>query len=156
MNDELQIYATGAGILEYAGELISIIETELKRALEAAPRTHGTICGVLNKSFHILKSQHFQWDIIPSVSVHSVGSMVPGEQLLSLWQQYTVNMHMLLATFDNTGQAYLYLIGQFLDSNGALNPKGVHLCEFPGYSTIGTGGDNANFWLNGSSGILVA
>ena len=31
----------------------------------------------------------------------------------------------------------------------------VHLCEFPGYSTIGTGGDNAQFWLNYRRQVLV-
>ena len=149
LNDELQIYAVGAGTLEYAGEFFVVVENELKAALAAGqPRTHGVISGTLVKAFHILKSQHFGWDIVPHLTVHIHGSLVPQETMVREWQQYCVNTQMLFATFDHTGQAYLYLIGQGYDEQGNVVPKTVHLREFPGYSTIGTGGANADFWLN--------
>jgi hypothetical protein len=106
------------------------------------------MCAALNRGFHILKSQHFQWDIIPSVSIFQIGNLIPTEKLLGEWQGYGVNLHMLFAMQDHEGQAYLYTVGQFDNGMGGYSTKVVYLCEFPGCSTIGSGGANAQFWLN--------
>jgi hypothetical protein len=149
LNDDLRFYAAGAGNLEYCGELISIIENELRDGIKAVGKpTHSIIGTALNKSFHILRSQHFQWDIFPHISIHTVGTLIPQEKLVEEWQRFSLNFQMLFATFDFTGQALLYLIGQFCDQNGHLIPKTVHLSEFPGCRAIGTGGENADFWLH--------
>jgi hypothetical protein len=65
-----------------------------------------------------------------------------------------LDIQMLIATFDNTGQAYLYRTAQSSDEHGQLIPKTVYLSEFPGYDTIGTGSENANFWLNFRGQVL--
>ncbi len=147
LDDDLGIYAVGAGILEYGGELFTIVQNELKDAIKTGPKTHGRVSGALNRAFHILKSQHFQWDIFPALSIYGVGNLVPQDKVLEEWQRYSISLHMLFAMLDHEGQAYLYLVGQFGDAHGMV-PKTVHLCEFPGHATIGTGGDNAQFWLN--------
>jgi hypothetical protein len=149
LNDDLRFYAAGAGNLEYCGELISIIENELRDGIKAeGMRTHSVIGTALNKSFWILRSIHFQWDIVPNTSIYKVGPLISDAKVIEEWQRFSLNFHMVLATFDFTGQALLYVIGQFLDQNGGLLAKTVHLSEFPGCRAIGTGGDNADFWLH--------
>jgi hypothetical protein len=139
----------GAGNLEYCGEFVSIIENELRDGIKAEGKpTHSVIGTALNKSFHILRSQHFQWDIVPNITIYKVGTLIPPEKLAEEWQRFSLNFQMVLATFDFTGQALLYLIGQFWDQNGHLIPKTVHLSEFPGCRAIGSGGENADFWLH--------
>lgn len=141
INDDLRIYAVGAGTLEYSGELFVIIENEIK-ALES--KTHGRISGALNKAFQILRAQHFQWDVGWSkLSIPIIGQVADANKVWEEWQNFRIDVQMLLGTFDDTGQAYLYIIGQFEGES-----KVVFLSEFPGYATIGTGGPNAQFWLN--------
>ena len=141
INDDLQLYAVGAGTLEYCGELFAIIENEIK-ALSS--RAHGGISGALNNAFRMLRAQHFQWDIAWSkLSIPIIGQVASVDKVLEEWGNFRLDMEMLLGTFDDTGQAYLYTISQFKDES-----KVVFLYEFPGYSTIGTGGPNAQFWLN--------
>lgn len=150
INDELRVYAVGSGILEFGGELFMIVENELKEASKASvPRTHAIMSAALNKAFQIHRAQHFQWDIVQSrLAIPLIGQIADLELLRKEWQQFQLNIHMLFASFDDTGQAYLYTVGQFYDATGNLNPKTVYLSEFPGYAVIGSGGDNANSWLN--------
>jgi len=149
LDDDLRFYAVGAGNLEYGGELVSIIKDELRDGIKAAGKpTHSVIGTALNKSFHMLRSEHFRWDIFPQISIQAVGTLIGPEKLVEEWQRFFLDFQMLFATFDFTGQAVLYLIGQFLDQNGHLIPKTVHLYEFPGCRAIGTGGENADFWLH--------
>jgi hypothetical protein len=65
------------------------------------------------------------------------------------WQQYDVGLWMIVGTFHDCGTALLYQVGQFWDASGqSVMPGLVHSYAYPGYATIGTGGVNANFWLN--------
>jgi len=157
INRELNLYAVGAGSLEYSGEIFAIIESEIDAIRKTnQPITHSLISTSLNKAFHILKSQHFQWDVMPQLFIATAnGSLQLGNEQLVLneWQKYGVNLHMLVGTFDCTGQAYLYKIGQFSDEYGFV-PKTVFLSEFPGYATIGSGSANADFWLKYRDHVL--
>jgi hypothetical protein len=141
LDDDLQLYAVGAGTMEYGGELFVTIGNELRAVVK---RTHGEISGAMNKAFQMLRSQHFQWDVMWSkLQVPGVVQLATTEQVREEWEKFQLNIHMLMATFDHQGQAHLYLIGQFEGAN-----KVVYLYEFPGYAAIGTGADNAHFWLN--------
>ncbi|HEX8816379.1 MAG TPA: hypothetical protein VF753_12835 [Terriglobales bacterium] len=155
LDDELKVYAVGAGSLEYGGELFATIQQQLRLADSETitegghHRTHGRFSAVLNKSFSLVRQQHFQWDIVHSKLAMPMFGPQSGdvEMLRSEWQKFYLNIHMLVATFDHSGMAHLYQIGQLWDANGMI-PKQVHLCLFPGFQVIGTGGENAGFWLN--------
>jgi hypothetical protein len=140
VNDDLGIYAVGAGIMEYAGELFPIIEKEIA---SVGVRTHGNTSAALNKAFQLLRAQHFQWDVAWSeLSIPQIGH-ADVDKTLEEWRKFHLNVQLIVGTFDNVGQAYLYIVGQFEGTT-----KVVHLSEFPGYAAIGTGADNAHFWLN--------
>ena len=141
IDDDLKLYIVGAGNLDLCGELVVTLENEIK---ELPTRSHGAISGAINKAYQMHRAQHFQWDIVwNKLQIPLVGNVADANQVKREWQQFHLGIHMLVATFDHTGQAYLYLVGKFADVD-----KVVHLCEFPGYSVIGTGGGNAQFWLN--------
>jgi hypothetical protein len=64
-------------------------------------------------------------------------------EVTEAWQQYDVGFHLLVATFNDDGQALMYLIARMEDSRAW-----VHRLFFPGIATIGLGAHAANFWLN--------
>jgi hypothetical protein len=139
--DDWQLYAVGAGTLEYGGELFMAIANELKAVTK---RTHGEISGAMNKAFQMLRSQHFQWDVAWSkLQIPGVMQLADVAKIREEWERFCLDIYMLMATFDHAGQAHLYLIGQLEGTS-----KVVHLYEFPGYSAIGTGAENAHSWLN--------
>lgn len=148
VDDKQQVYAVCAGKVEYAGELFPMIAAELS-ALKR--RTHGEIWHALNRVAHELRRTHFGWDVIAKrygfagppghVSVDHLNAITQE------WQQYDLNSPMIVGTFAEDKTAMLYLIGQFVDEYGAPSPGMVHLCQFPGFNTIGTGSPNADFWL---------
>src|SRR5205807_2019836 len=90
----------------------------------------------------------FQWDVGQSFSIAGLTPLMTPDKLLEEWHKFFLNIQLLVGTFERTGHALLYLLSQDTDQNGRLLPKVVHLCAFPGYQTIGTGSENANFWLN--------
>ena len=76
--------------------------------------------------------------------------VVPGQVLathndamMTEFQSYDVGAQLLLGTFDDDGRSFLYYIGPLQNQPGL-----VHLFQFPGYFTIGSGSYNANSWLN--------
>lgn len=151
LNDDLKLYACGAGRLEHGGELFSIFEDAF-RAIDASgeKRTHGRAFPAIAQAFHGLRSQYFQMNVMPKYFVQTVQGMLKlGDEkdILNAWQNMAISIQMIVGTFDHTGQAYLYRLGEFIDENGQLIAP-VMLTEFPGYATIGTGSDNAHSWLN--------
>jgi hypothetical protein len=152
IDDDLRIYAVGAGTLEYGGELISILGGQIKEInTSGQPMTHGRFVKAINSSFHILRSQHFQLDVMPQMFLSTPAGparLAGEEEVFKAWKRHTLDIQMLIATLDHEGQAYLYSVVEYHDEHGQSLPKKVYLCEFPGYATIGTGADNANFWLN--------
>lgn len=148
INDDLRLYAVGAGVLDYGGEIFVIIENELK-ALQT-PLTHGLISGVINKAFQIHRAQHFQWDVVwAKLNIATLGMLADSAMVREEWEKFFLDIHMVIGIPDHTGQMYLYLVGQFEGTT-----KVVHLSEFPGYCVIGSGGNNAQFWLHYRGQVL--
>lgn len=157
LNDDLKLWACGSGTLEYGGELFSIFEDAFREMdKQRLPRSHARAYQAFAKHFHGLRSQHFTLDVMPTMFVQAPDSQgVPGllrlaeeKAVLLAWQTLIIDLHMIVSTIDHTGQAYLYLVGEYRDENGRLVPRNVFLTEFPGYTAIGTGAENAISWLN--------
>jgi hypothetical protein len=150
--DDAKFYSVCANRVEMASELVPMFIANIK----ALPkRTHGGITEGLNIAVHGHRTQHFKWDIMAqrySFLHPSPQGMIPltpnsEPKILEDWQAFDVGAEMIVGTFDETGQALLYSIGPQYDKNGAVQGL-VHLHEFPGHWSIGTGAYNANFWLN--------
>jgi hypothetical protein len=157
LNDELRLWACGAGEIEYGAELFSIFEDVFSNIdKRGEPRTHGRAYQALAKHFHGLRSQHFTLDVMPTMFVQTIdqqgaeGLLPLAEQkvVLQAWQGMALNLQVIVATIDHSGQAYLYNIGEYRDEYGGLAPRNVHMMSFPGYTAIGSGSTNALAWLD--------
>jgi hypothetical protein len=152
-DDEAKLYFTCAGRVEMAGELGPMFISNVKGL---ASRGHGAICEALNIAVHGHRVQHFKWDVM--AQRHSpLMTDRPGyipvftgyeKDVLEEWRNYDNGTQILVSTFTDDGQSLLYLIGKLYDANSMPVPGLVHLQEFPGHATIGSGGYNAQFWLN--------
>ena len=142
LDDDAKLYAVAAGTMEYGGEIFDTASKAISNI--SGPRTHGEISAALNQAFQVIRAQHFQWDIVWSkLQIPGIAQLADTATMRTEWEAFQINIHMIFGTLDHKGQAHLYAVGQF-DSTS----KVVHLCEFPGYWAIGTGGGNANSWLN--------
>ena len=139
-NDDSKFYVVCAGVIERSAELVPIIQHKIG-ALKR--RSHGTLQVALHEAATEYKRERFYLDV-----VHSFYSQDQAElrtRFSQEWQQYSLyntDCQMIVGTFDDNGMAFLYEISQSEQELGL-----VHLREFPGFATIGTGGWNASFWL---------
>jgi len=148
INDEARLYAVCAGRLEKSADLWPMIVREFSGL---TVRNHGGFLQKLNKAVIDHRAQHFQYDIIGPRHM-----VVPGqiddrqhESMMQDFQQYDIGASMLVGTFDDQGQSFLYYIGPLYGVSGF-----VHLFEFPGHYAIGTGAYNAEMWLNYRQQVL--
>jgi hypothetical protein len=97
INDDLRLYAVGAGTLEYGGELFSILERHLQEINKSGqPMTHARIMTAITESFHILRSQHFQLDVIPQMFLSTPAGHVrlaKEEEVFKAWKKYYTPAH---------------------------------------------------------------
>jgi len=98
----------------------------------------------INRAVHGHRAEHFKYDVLLTKYSLSEGTMlVPQILLLTNGKRYNSHVAMIVGTFDENGQALLYVIKYPYYGGGW-----VDLASFPGYSCIGAGDVNANFWLN--------
>jgi len=136
------IYAVCAGKVEFASEVISIFQQELK-SLEK--RNFGGIWHSLNVAVHEHRRSHFHWDCLVPKYAFQDGTLLESQQqnVIQDWQQYDSGIEMLVSVFHPNGSPLLFLVGP-VDGNGGW----VHPCQYPGYWAIGSGARNAISWLN--------
>ncbi len=143
-NRNQHLYAVAAGDIAYAAEIFGAIDEQLKQ-IPAADKSHGTIWKTMSNTVNGCRSERFQLDVVlPRYAI--APNQVPAsehENIMRDWQEYRLGADMLIATFANSGMAVMYFIGNIQGSSGL-----VHLCQFPGWWAIGSGGYNASVWLN--------
>ena len=146
------IHAVGAGSLTVAAEMFSSIADQLDQLQDN--RTHGSMWKTLNLAVNGIRSEKFFWEVLRNEHVienEVMGRIFVDDQasIQAAWKNYYIGADLLLGTFDSAGQALLYYIGRYLDTPGL-----VHLVQFPGHHSIGTGSQNASAWLNFRSQAL--
>jgi hypothetical protein len=129
------------GQIEKAGDLIPAIQNEFQ---QLKTRNHRTFAEAVHKAVYSHRAEHFRFDVLPRYYFMSEDtSRDQQREVTEAWQQYDIGVHLLVATFNDDGQAVMYLIAR------TENPSGwVHPSLFPGIATIGLGAYAANFWLN--------
>jgi hypothetical protein len=137
-----RLFMACAGDVALCSDVGSLIKQNVGKLPE---RSHGHIWEAINKAVHEALMARFHWDVLVPKYVFTPGTIFESqrENLTADWQQYNPDLEMLIGTFHETGIALLYRIGRFYGSFAW-----VHACQYPGHMTIGTGGPNAEFWLN--------
>jgi hypothetical protein len=136
-----KLFAISVGPIERATELVTEIRTEFQ---SLQTRNLSALTETINNVVYRHRARHFQVD---EMSKHyqfpSELSEYQHRELSEAWRRYDVGAHLLLATFDDTGHAVMYLIARLEYPHGW-----VHHVRQPGFATIGFGAHAASFWLN--------
>ncbi len=136
-----QLFMACAGDIALCNDVGSLIK---KNIANIPTRTHGLIWEAINKAVHEALMTRFQWDVLRPKYVFAPDTIFESqrENVTNEWQHYSPELQMIVGTFLENGLALLYLIGRFFGSHAW-----VHLSQYPGHVTIGSGGPNADFWL---------
>jgi hypothetical protein len=138
-----EIYSVSSDLIDRAGEQINMLMNVFSRDYPS-PRTYPDILRALVKTASMYKDLRFQTDALPRFRMglddwFKVQDPEFRKLLLIEYQNFYVGCQTLVGTFGENGQAYLFN----LPGDGT-----VHNCTFPGFAAVGSGANNAVFWLS--------
>jgi hypothetical protein len=143
-DEALDLYAVGADQIDKAAELFGILQDCFR--LFRQEGKYGSLVDSLEAANWIYRRARFRFDVVgrqfgmaPHLIPEPFDRDILPEPLRKPWKKFYVGCQMIVGTFDYSGQALLFL----LDGNG-----GVSNLSFPGFAAIGSGVDNAMFWLS--------
>lgn len=137
------IFAVGSGDLTKASELM----TKVAVGVEAdGKQQYGNIYDAISIAVSRHKSARFRHEIIPQYGLIPEKGWEDEAKKLGLldkllkeeWSKYLIGCRVIIGTFAEHGSAHLF----FVHDKGTVHPVTV-----PGFNAIGTGANNATFWL---------
>ncbi len=139
-----RLYAAGAGQMDRASELFEVIK-DVSHIIEGGTERYGSIVESVGGGADLYKRVRFKLDVLPRFArmpqslpdMFTDADLTPA--LLEEWREYEFGCQMLVGAFNNRGQAFLL----YVEADG----KVMNL-TFPGFGAIGSGSDNAMFWLS--------
>ena len=141
------VHAVAAGSMAVASEMFYTIANQIEN-IPPGTRRHGTLWQSLNVAVNGIRTEKFKWEVLRNQ--HVIENEIMGRifeddpaKIQEAWRTYHIGADLLVGTFDDDGQAFLYYVGPIGGVHGF-----VHLFQFPGHCAIGTGGPNASMWLN--------
>lgn len=140
IDQEHGIYAVCADRVEMGAEVLPLIASEIEAV--SGTKSHGAIWRAINSAVHKHREEHFHLDVRVPQYLNPVTPESYAE-MRQEWKEYSTGAQALIGTFDSDGRALLYFVGMYSGKPGL-----VHAVAFPGYQAIGSGADNAYFWLN--------
>jgi hypothetical protein len=146
MLPEDRVYAAIAGDVGKGSQLVPCICTFL-REIPRGERTFGKIQIAIAEGCFQYKHHLFTLFKLPELRLppHAFNpnqKLEPelNERVQAEWAEFDIGCDLLIAAFDDERKAYLF------ESNA--HQHAVHNRTFPGFAAIGTGGENALFWLS--------
>jgi hypothetical protein len=137
-----QVYASGADNLEHSADALQ----KIIRAITALKeRTFGTLQDAVAYGAWDHRSARFKYDILPKFNIAPTDHWRTDakkagilETLDKKFQKFQTRCCLIVSTFDDRGCGAQFLVS----SDGT-----VQSCMLPGFIAIGSGADNALFWL---------
>jgi hypothetical protein len=147
-----KLYVVAADRIEKAAELVAMIRIRLR---SLAVRNHGFIQHALNECVQDYRRQRMTYEVLPKHMVTLEQWLLPMDEALRQavmhdWMVFDMNCSLIVGTFTDEGQAILYEIpsvAAIQQEDGQVKMQFVNVSSFPGFCAIGTGAENANFWL---------
>jgi Proteasome subunit len=143
LDPEMNLYTASSGKMDKAVELFKTLTICIREI--PLSEGYGRIFSAVHMASDCYKRARFKYDVLP-VYAHPPQSIPDdfdenslGPTLLEEWQKFDFGCQMIVGAFDVEGKALLFVI----DGNGE-----VHNCIFPGFTAIGSGANNAMFWLS--------
>ena len=144
MPDE-RLYATVAGDVTNGAELMPVIASFV-REIPAGQRSYGRLQKAIAKGCFTYKSEKFTLLGLPRLRLapevfdpRNISSEL-NATIQAAWKEFSIECDLIIAAFDDSGMAYLF------EMCGADHTLKTH--SLPGFAAIGTGFENAIFWLS--------
>lgn len=142
---ENKFYATAAGRIDKAAELVVCIDKALKNVPPNA-RDYGNILYAITLATYIYKRERFRLEVFPDkqippeqIDVRSIINPTLHMELQEQWQTIDLECDLLVGAFDKVGRAYLFII--------TGDNARVQNASYPGFAAIGIV-ESAMFWLS--------
>ena len=140
---DIGLYCGAAGLMDRAAELFKVLDLFLRELKNTVG--YGRLFEAVHGACDSYKRVRFKYDVLPKYAYliprlqddFSESDLTP--TLLKEWQEFDFGCQMIASSFDSEGKPYLFL----LDGTGQ-----VVNCTFPGFAAIGTGQEQAMFWLS--------
>jgi hypothetical protein len=146
IDDKRMLFAVCADRIERCADLWPCIQSEVDNTIETAhnKKSHGVYLEAISRAVLGHRAQRFKYDVLHTkYTLDDKTLIAPQRKIQREWERYNPNVAMIVGAFEDSGQSLLYVI-QFPQGEGAwVEPYG-----FPGTATIGTGGYNADLWLD--------
>lgn len=142
---DLDLYVVAANMIDRAALLLPMVEAHMKM-LPLETKTFTDIKNAIQRACFFYKRQRFISDVFPKYrlepNIFEPRDDLPKSldpQLQSEWESFDIGCDLIFGAFDCRGQAsLLYVSGTTATAEEML---------FPGFAAIGTGFNNAMFWL---------
>jgi hypothetical protein len=144
LDPDRRLYAAGAGQIDRAAELFEAIR-DVSLIIDGGTERYGSIVESIGGGADLYKRVRFKLDVLPRFArmPQSLPDMFTDEDLgpalLEEWRKYEFGCQMLVGAFNSGGQAFLL----YIEADGTI----MNL-TFPGFCAIGSGAENAMFWLS--------
>jgi hypothetical protein len=142
-NDAIGLYAAAADHIDHAGELYELISSFMKDHFTAG--NYGAFLDSCNAASDMYKRARFRMEILPKYAHKPFSLPEPFDsshltpELLKEWQEFYFGCQMVVGAFSPNGQAFMF----YIDGYGRADNV-----SFPGFAAIGSGADNAMFWMS--------
>jgi hypothetical protein len=146
-------FAVAADQIERASELVPMIRARLR---ELPRRDHGPIYDSLHHAVRDYYNQRATYEVLPKfmLTLEDWKSKKLDPDLRNTitreWHSFYFGSQLIIGTFADSGQALLYLVkGSSLKEHESGPPtvEFVTSSTLPGFTAIGSGAINAEFWL---------
>jgi hypothetical protein len=143
---EYGLYATVAGDISRGAQLMPCLGTFIKE-IPAGQKMFGKIQLAIAEGCFEYKQHLFTLIELPKLRLapHTFSpnqKLDPelNEKIQAEWRKFDIGCDLVIAAFDDAGRAYLFL---------ALGREHeIRNVSFPGYAAVGSGAENAMFWLS--------
>jgi hypothetical protein len=138
------IYAVSADRIDRACELVNIITNVFRKDFAPHERGYAQVVNGLAKAAYIHKEMCFGLDVLPQFRITTddwlkIQDVDFRNAVLAEFQPFYTGCQMIVGIFGESGQAFLFSI----PGTGVIENV-----TFPGFAAIGTGAQNAMFWLS--------
>jgi len=142
-DDEVRLYAVAADRIDYATSLFTLISKMLHETFKG--RGYTDVQDAVHAASDLFKRSCFRYDVLPQhvqpplsiPELFTEKDLTP--ELLEEWRKFYFRCQMIVGAMLGNGQCCLF----YIDGSG-----GVENFTFPGFAAIGSGAQNAMFWLS--------
>jgi hypothetical protein len=140
---DIGLYCAGAGLMDRAAELFKTVHVFLKEIKGLTG--YGRVFQAVHGAADTYKRVCFKYDVLPKYAYlipklrddFDESDLTP--TLLKEWQAFDFGCQFIAGSFDLEGRAVLFVI----DGTGEVTNL-----TFPGFAAIGSGANQAMFWLS--------